>query len=237
MKISVIVPIYKVEKYLNQCIDSILKQTFEDFELILVDDGSPDNSGAICDEYAAIDKRVVCIHKENGGLSSARNAGIEIARGEYIVFIDSDDFIASNMLDVIYGNMVNYSADISGIECAKFSHELPALIRNKRIKYKKKKLMQFVMQKNRLYCAVRYLYKSSILANQRFDCSIKLGEDQMFIFDYVYKCNSLVMSNYNGYFYRYNINSLSNGQLKKSCEEELRNRLRMIDKLDNKTKK
>ncbi len=237
MKISVIVPVYKVEKYIKQCVDSILNQTFKDFELILVDDGSPDNSGAICDEYVAIDKRVRCVHKENGGLSSARNAGIEIAQGEYIAFVDSDDCIASDMLDVIYSNALKYDADISGIEYAEFSRELPELIQNKRIKHKKKNLMKFIMQKNRLYCAVRYLYRGSVLADQRFDCGIKLGEDQMFIFDYVFKCNSLVMSSYNGYFYRHNINSLSNGKLKKSFEEELRNRLKMVDKLDRKTKK
>lgn len=92
-RISVIVPVYKVEAYLNRCVDSILAQTYRDLEVILVDDGSPDNCGAICDGYAAADSRVRVIHKENGGLSSARNAGMEIATGEYITFVDSDDWI------------------------------------------------------------------------------------------------------------------------------------------------
>lgn len=91
--ISVIVPIYNVEPYLHRCVDSVLEQTFADFELILVDDGSPDNCGAICDEYATKDGRVRVIHKENGGLSSARNAGIEAAAGEFILFVDADDVI------------------------------------------------------------------------------------------------------------------------------------------------
>ncbi len=91
--ISVIVPVYKVETYLPKCVDSLLAQTYEDLEIILVDDGSPDGCGAICDEYAAKDPRVKVIHKENGGLSSARNAGMDIARGEYIAFVDSDDWI------------------------------------------------------------------------------------------------------------------------------------------------
>ncbi|HFU5892253.1 TPA: glycosyltransferase family 2 protein, partial [Enterococcus faecium] len=90
-EISIIVPIYNVEQYLRKCVDSILAQTFTDFEVILVDDGSPDNSGAICDEYAKLDSRVRVIHKENGGLSDARNAGIEIAKGKYLGFVDSDD--------------------------------------------------------------------------------------------------------------------------------------------------
>lgn len=93
-QISVIVPVYKVEPYLRRCVDSILAQTFADFELILVDDGSPDNCGAICDEYAQKDSRVRVVHKENGGLSSARNAGLDMAVGSYILFADSDDYVS-----------------------------------------------------------------------------------------------------------------------------------------------
>lgn len=100
-QISVIVPVYKVEKYLHECVDSILAQTFSDFELILVDDGSPDNCGAICDEYAAKDSRVRVIHQENQGLSGARNSGIDIAEGEYITFIDSDDFVDARYLEIL----------------------------------------------------------------------------------------------------------------------------------------
>ena len=97
--ISVIVPVYKVEPYLARCIDSILAQTFTDFELILIDDGSPDNCGRICDEYSQKNNRIQVIHKENGGLSSARNAGMEICKGDYIYFIDSDDWIEPDMYE------------------------------------------------------------------------------------------------------------------------------------------
>ena len=96
-EISIIVPVYNVEKYLKRCIDSILNQSFTDFELILVDDGSTDNSGEIIDEYAIKDERIKVIHKENGGLSSARNVGIEYSKGNYIAFVDSDDYINKNM--------------------------------------------------------------------------------------------------------------------------------------------
>ena len=96
MRFSVILPIYKVEKYLAECVDSILNQSFNDFEVILVDDGSPDASGAMCDEYAKKDARVKVIHKKNGGQSAARNDGFKIAIGEYIIFIDSDDYITDN---------------------------------------------------------------------------------------------------------------------------------------------
>ena len=91
--ISVIVPVYKVEEYLARCVDSILGQTYRNLEILLVDDGSPDRCGVMCDEYASRDSRIRVIHKENGGLSSARNAAIDVARGEYIGFVDSDDWI------------------------------------------------------------------------------------------------------------------------------------------------
>lgn len=97
-KVSVIVPVYNTERYLNKCIDSILSQSFTDFELLLINDGSKDNSGAICDQYAANDLRVKVFHKENGGVSSARNLGLDNARGEWVTFVDSDDWIYSNTL-------------------------------------------------------------------------------------------------------------------------------------------
>lgn len=110
--ISIIVPIYKVEDYLHRCVDSILAQTYEDFELILVDDGSPDGCGAICDQYAAQDARIKVIHKENGGLSDARNAGLQVAQGEYIAFVDSDDWLMPNYLKYLLNTLLEQDADI-----------------------------------------------------------------------------------------------------------------------------
>ena len=112
-QVSIIVPVYQVETYLRQCIDSILAQTFTDFELILVDDGSKDKSGEICEEYAGKDGRVRVIHKENGGLSDARNAGLEQAAGEYFMFVDSDDYIAPTMIERLYNSIQSESADIA----------------------------------------------------------------------------------------------------------------------------
>ena len=112
-QVSIIVPVYQVETYLRQCIDSLLAQTFTDFELILVDDGSKDKSGEICEEYAGKDGRVRVIHKENGGLSDARNAGLEQAAGEYFMFVDSDDYIAPTMIERLYNSIQSESADIA----------------------------------------------------------------------------------------------------------------------------
>ena len=112
-KISIIVPIYDVENYLPKCIDSILEQTFTDFELILVDDGSPDSCGKICDEYASIDNRIRVIHKENGGQSTARNMALDIARGKYIGFVDGDDYIASDMYEQLYNAIIINDSQIS----------------------------------------------------------------------------------------------------------------------------
>jgi len=101
-KISIIIPIYKVEKYLHRCVDSVLAQKCTDLEIILVDDGSPDACPRICDAYALQDKRVRIIHKENGGLSSARNAGLRVATGQYVFFLDSDDWIDPEGLEILY---------------------------------------------------------------------------------------------------------------------------------------
>jgi len=98
---SIIVPVYNVEQYLKTCVDSILEQTYNDFELILVDDGSPDNCSAICDEYAKIDSRVHVIHQENRGLSAARNAGLDAAVGKFVCFVDSDDSVKNNLLETV----------------------------------------------------------------------------------------------------------------------------------------
>lgn len=105
--ISVIVPVYNVEKYINRCIDSIIAQTYRDLEIILVDDSSTDNSGSICDEYAQLDNRIKVIHKENGGVSACRNAGVEHATGEYISFVDSDDYIEKDMMELLISTIGN----------------------------------------------------------------------------------------------------------------------------------
>ena len=105
MLISIIVPVYNVEPYLNKCLDSIVNQTYKKLEIILIDDGSTDNSGLICDEYASKDNRIIVVHQKNKGLSAARNVGLNIAKGDYIAFVDSDDFIEKDMYFTMYNVM------------------------------------------------------------------------------------------------------------------------------------
>lgn len=112
MKFSFIIPVYNVEKFLPECIESILTQTYVNYEIILIDDGSPDGSGKICDEYANCDNRIKVIHKKNGGVSSARNTGLNYAQGEYIIFLDGDDYIDKELLQTIYEYLVYDKADI-----------------------------------------------------------------------------------------------------------------------------
>jgi len=111
--ISVIVPVYNVEKYLDRCIESIVKQTYKNLEIILVDDGSPDSCPVICDEWANRDSRVSVIHKANDGLAHARNSGLEISSGEFILFIDSDDYLEPDMIGFLLNNILDYNADVS----------------------------------------------------------------------------------------------------------------------------
>ncbi|MFW5787671.1 MAG: glycosyltransferase family 2 protein [Halanaerobiales bacterium] len=129
--ISVIVPVYKVEDYLQQCIDSLRNQTYENLEIILVDDGSPDKCGEICDHYAEVDDRVKVIHKENGGVSRARNAGLEIAEGEYISFLDSDDWVEPDYINILYKLLKNHNVDISICNYVKTDGDDVSLVKSK----------------------------------------------------------------------------------------------------------
>lgn len=131
MKLSFIIPIYNVEKYLPQCVDSILSQTYTDFEVILVDDGSPDNSGKLCDAYAQKDARVRVIHKPNGGLSDARNAGLDVAHGDYVIFVDSDDFwIKNDSLSNLMGVVEQHSeCGFIGFNCSYYYEDNDSFVK------------------------------------------------------------------------------------------------------------
>lgn len=121
-KISIIIPVYKVEEYLSQCMDSVLRQTYRNLQIILVDDGTPDRCGSLCDEYARLDERILVLHKENGGLSSARNAGTEQADGDFLFYLDSDDYLEPTALEHLLAAQARHAADIV---CAGYWYTYP----------------------------------------------------------------------------------------------------------------
>ena len=176
--ISIIVPVYNVENYLKPCLDSILASTYQDFELILVDDGSPDNCGKICDEYAIRDSRIRVIHKQNGGLSDARNAGLNVAAGEYIAFVDSDDLIHTRMLEVLYDAITSGDYDFSMIYAKKIvEQEADSIDFKQFILKRKKKLVELLPYSYfKELCGLNYqyhvatnkLYKKSRISDWRF---------------------------------------------------------------------
>lgn len=203
-KISVIVPVYNVEQYLPRCIDSILSQTFTDFELLLIDDGSKDNSGKICDDYSKKDARIRVFHKENGGVSSARNVGIEESYGSWLTFVDSDDYIdhnfflyfvnklESNLFDYFQGNVEQI--DISG---------------SKKIEYKYSNtictLEEGITNYNLLETGDPHakFFKKDILNkhNIRFNKAIRYGEDRLFVDTYFCYIEKICLSSVICYYY------------------------------------
>ena len=159
-KISVIVPVYKTEKYLHRCVDSILAQTYTDFELLLIDDGSPDNSGAICDEYAAKDNRIRVFHKDNGGVSSARNIGIQQSKGEYTIHVDSDDWVEPHMLEELYRKAKSEDADMVICDCFVGDTYQETLMKQEPSSLNHEKVLEELFQHLEGYCVNKFVRRS-----------------------------------------------------------------------------
>lgn len=191
-KISIIVPVYKVEKYINKCLDSILNQTFKDFELILVDDGSPDRCGEICDEYSKKDNRVVVIHKENGGQATARNAALDIAKGDYIGFVDSDDYIEPDMYELLYKMCIENKCDISNCSSTiYFNNKIKVNGGHGLIIHNRKEAMKAVVE-GFLYdeCLWTKLIKRELFNDLRIPVGIAY-EDTAFTYKVINKANKV----------------------------------------------
>ena len=213
-EISVIVPVYNVEKYLPRCVGSILSQTFGDFELILVDDGSPDGCGAICDAYAQKDERVKVIHKKNGGLSDARNAGIDVACGEYLAFIDSDDWVHTGFLKALYDNAKKYHAEISMVNLHKEydSYSENALEISEGI-CDKEQAMEYLYGDTGIYMNVAWnkLYQRNLFEGIRYPVG-KLHEDGFTTYKLIHKAKQVYISNEDLYYYYQRTGSIMNEQ-------------------------
>lgn len=212
-EISIIVPVYKVEKYLDTCVRSILAQTFTDFELILVDDGSPDGCGALCDAYAKEDPRVSVIHKKNGGLSSARNAGIEAAGGKYIGFVDSDDYIAPDMYGFLYENIKKEQADLS--MCGLFdvyAGRKPKRLPEYYAVVGPEEAVEMVLKAEIVsVTAVNKLYKKEIFCRTRFKEG-RQAEDAFAAVDILMNCKRIVVSSRQKYYYVHRGGSITTRQ-------------------------
>lgn len=212
-EISIIVPVYNVEKYLDRCISSILEQSFTDFQLILVNDGSKDNSGTICDEYAKKDSRIKVIHQDNLGLSAARNIGIEASQGKYITFIDSDDFIHTNMLYILYNNLLENKADISVCNYnLVYEDKLTATnLGNNHIEvYNNIESVKKILEKSETVMIIAWgkLYKRDLFDDIRYPVG-KYHEDEFVTYKLLYKSTKVVVTDAKLYYYLQRSNSIT----------------------------
>ena len=213
--ISVIVPVYKVEKYLTKCVDSILNQTYRNLEVILVDDGSPDRCGAICDTYAEKDSRVQVIHKPNGGPSDARNAGLKVVKGDYVTFIDSDDWIAPDLYQkilahvpfemAIYGCtfVTENGEEIRTIKAAECSKMVEIGTSGEKIKE--------LSNSSLLGYACNKVYRTELVKGMKYG-QVELREDLLFNLSAIKRTQEIFVSSQCGYFYRQRQDSLLHGR-------------------------
>ena len=212
-KISVIVPVYNVKSYLYKCIDSILNQTYSNIEIILIDDGSIDNCGEICDEYADKDDRIKVIHKKNEGVSKAREDGVKIAQGKYIAFVDGDDWVEDDYITTLYTKVKEYEADWISCNFNEVNGD----------KYKNAKLIEkeeivtnvynlykdYFDSKFYAYVIWGKLFRTSLLRDYKFQ-RIKIGEDTCCMIDVFLKTKKAVLIEYKGYNYYMRENSATN---------------------------
>ena len=245
MLVSVIVPVYNVEKFLPNCIESIIGQTYSNFELILVDDGSPDSSGSICDKYAESNSKIRVVHQNNAGLSAARNAGIEIAKGDYLTFVDSDDFVLPHFLEVLVKGCEDNQADLSVCAYTRcfFNDSVKSIPEKDVIEsyecFSNDKMKVFLTTKKIRTSAWGKMYKKFLFDNLRFPIG-KYNEDEFTTYLTIHLANKIVVSDYKGYVYRFNDNSIMNEAFspkKMHGVEGCLERMRFIEKEYPKLKK
>lgn len=237
-RISIIVPVYNVEKYLRECLDSISAQTFTDWECLLIDDGSPDKSGAICDEYAAKDIRFKVFHKPNGGVSSARNLGLDKARGEWVTFIDSDDFISPTFLEGLYAPITKgEQLDLVHGGCTNWKDGERAGI-NQVYEYYVGDEPEIVFRDLR-GLTVSKLFRLENVNHWsdglplRFDEKMKIAEDMVFTTDFLLTVKRYAFVSEVGYYYRQdNMSSATKSAKKKNFDVEYYNFVQLYKSYD-----
>ena len=223
--ISVIVPVYNVEAFIDKCLNSILSQTYKNIEVVLVDDGSTDNSGKKCDEYVKKDSRVKVIHKSNGGLSSARNTGIDNSSGSFLSFIDSDDYIDSNMLEILYNGCVNNNCDIgiiNKVRVDEFDNKKydTAIVEEKKVK--SEEALKLLLLSDPSAC--NKIYRRDLFNKIEFPIG-KLYEDILTIPYLLMESKNIYLNPNFGYYYFQRSNSIVNSKFKPQKMDYLFNSL------------
>lgn len=218
-KISIIIPVYQVEKYIKRCLDSILSQTYSNLEIILIDDGSRDMSGKICDEYAIKDSRIKVIHQDNAGVSVARNKGLDICTGDYVTFVDSDDFLEPFMYEKMMEKVTEYNCDVVMCDCVKddgviqtpYTHDIRAGFYNYN-QLKEEYYPHLLMMENVEYPATisncLILFKREVASNIRYIEGVRYSEDLLFGAQLLYNAKSFYYMK-GEYYYHYWMNSES----------------------------
>ena len=210
-KISIIVPVYNVEAYLERCVESILKQTYSNLEILLVNDGSTDKSGELCDQLALRDQRIRVIHKENGGLSDARNRGIDEASSDLIGFIDSDDYIDKDMYETLYRHLRESNSDLSMCGHYDVFHQIPEkqVSEIKTWNLSSEEAIKMVMEAKVLsVTAVNKLYKKELFNHLKFEVG-KIAEDAFIMIRLLDQCQKVVATNEKKYYYVHRENSIT----------------------------
>ena len=230
--ISVIVPVYNGEKYLPVCMKSLLEQTYRALEIVLIDDGSKDGSGALCDGYAAADPRVRVIHQENRGVSGARNTGLDRATGKYVVFVDADDYVELDYLEHLYRNLVENGADIACcdsqevIQADVVASQIPFVAECRMIADKVAYFEDMVTAREAYWSTIwAKLFCRDLIGDTRFDASFRYGEDHVFIFNLFSKAPMVHLDTYQGYYYVRNESSATltrNASNVYRCENEMK---------------
>jgi glycosyltransferase involved in cell wall biosynthesis len=222
--ISVIIPVYNVDKYIDRCLESIVSQTYSNLEIIVVDDGSTDESLSICDKWMNRDGRIKVIHKKNGGVSSARNVGLEISRGAYIVFVDPDDYIETSMIEIMYKKSMDYCADLvcCGINYVSLEGMVEYVGFNEVLLEKDDAIKSLLSHKG---CMRPYvwdkLYKREIIEDKRFDNSLKHAEDILFVYEVLKVAETVMIISDALYYYVKRKESLVGSKFKHSQKQVL----------------
>ena len=206
-KVTIVIPIYNASSHLEKCVESVINQTYQNLEIILVDDGSTDNSGTMCDDFASKDKRIKVIHKDNGGVSSARNYGINISSGDYICFLDSDDYYNHNFVNEMYHEIVKKNADLC--YCGYIKVDNGNMKRNKTKFTTKNCLLNYFSGKTKIQTGCFFIKKDLIIDyNLKFEEGVSWGEDYKFFSSIIFYAKRV--SYLNNYYLFYNVTDNDN---------------------------